>query len=255
MTATCTRVLAVLLTDPESTEWFNNVIHPDDVQQQSQRSSQVEDHHRPVKSSTFSNKKQNKSEETKIFKTALLTQIRASLDDPRLRLSALHLMRRVILLREKHANLQVAEHAGLIYQCIDEVGILLVQQASQPKLVGLCCGIYVDFLMNYPMTEKVQQKRVALLIRNLSFPSFVGRRSALSVLHELAVSRPFLCIDQSVHSFIHSACLLASLASHHSKIQPTNLTSTLGTYAVINIHREIRRNHITQLSTPSCLRG
>lgn len=124
------------------------------------------------------------------FKTALLTQVRFSLDDSRLRLSALQLFQKVILLREREANLQVSEHAALVYQCVDEIGTILLHHGGDQKLVGVCCSIYVEFLMSYPMTEKIQQKRVAFLIRNLTFQSFEGRRAMLAVIHELAVSHP-----------------------------------------------------------------
>lgn len=165
ITATCTRVLNILLSRSSSASWFHSLLSPDE--------------------GAFSNYKE---ETDRTFKDALLTQIRSSVEDPQLRLSALQLFRQIILLRERDSNLLVAEHADLVYRCVDEVATVLLHQGNQQKLAGLCCRIYVDFLMIYPMTNKVQQKRILFVVRNLSHGSVEGRRAMLSIVYELAVS-------------------------------------------------------------------
>lgn len=179
MTATCTRVLAILLSHSSSSKWFHSLMTKPDYDVMGKSLHFPDEQIDKNGKSTLS---------SKTFKTALLTQIRSAIDDPRLRISALQLFRKTLLLREREANLQVAEHAALVYQCVDEIGILLLYHGNHQKVTGLCCNIYVDFLMLYPMTDKVQQKRIAFLIRNLSYNSFEGRRAMLSVIYELAVS-------------------------------------------------------------------
>lgn len=167
--AVCTRVLsAALLLDTGAAAWFHRLVEDGNVLQQ------------PGKTQT--------KKDPQTFKTALLMQIRASLDDPRLRISALQLFRSVILLKDKHKTLQDAEHSALVYQCVDEIAVMLVQHSGGlPKLITLCGSIYVDFLMRYPMPERIQKKRINFLVRNLVHVSYYSRQAVLSVIYELLV--------------------------------------------------------------------
>jgi hypothetical protein len=155
----CVRLMAALLTQTCSSNWFLRAVKAD--------------------SKTGA----------RTFHSVLLSQIRVSLEDIRTRIPALQLFKQVLLLRDKNDLLQEPENCALVYQCVDEIGIILVQYtAGVTKLINLCSSVYVDFLLNYPMAERIQKKRVNFLVSNLDHHLYQSRQAVLSTLYNLVVS-------------------------------------------------------------------
>ncbi|XP_053991688.1 uncharacterized protein LOC128883401 [Hylaeus volcanicus] len=152
----CVRLMAALLTQTSSSQWFLRAVKAD-----------------------------SKSG-ARTFHSVLLSQIRVALEDTRTRIPALQLFKHILLLRDKNNVLQEPENCALIYQCVDEVGIILVQStAGVTKLINLCSSVYVDFLLNYPMAERIQKKRINFLVSNLNHHLYQSRQAVLSTLYNL----------------------------------------------------------------------
>ncbi|KAL8453113.1 hypothetical protein Emed_000983 [Eimeria media] len=82
-----------------------------------------------------------------------------------------------------------AELLPLVYECVDRVARVMVQHAtSSPvskKLSNICADVYVSFLLNFPMTPKLQQRRVFFLFQQQKFSDVAGRRAAIGALHKV----------------------------------------------------------------------
>ncbi|KAL8433548.1 hypothetical protein ACSSS7_003839 [Eimeria intestinalis] len=82
-----------------------------------------------------------------------------------------------------------AELLPLVYECVDRVARVMVQHAtSSPvskKLSNICADVYVSFLLNFPMTPKLQQRRVFFLLQQQKFLDIAGRRAAIGALHKV----------------------------------------------------------------------
>ena len=119
----------------------------------------------------------------------MCVQIQVSLSDVRLQSSALQLFRRVLLLKHKDETLKSFGLASQVYQCVDRVAELLVQTHDK-SVAAVCSKIYVEFVLTFPMSNKVQSFRVNHLIKSLSYPQPQGRQNVLNALHALLVSQP-----------------------------------------------------------------
>lgn len=154
------------------------------------------------------------------FKEALLAQVLHALEDSQLRLCGLMLFKGVVLPHYREAAVAAvageAEKAGQqrgdkrkkkekggladcsllheVYKGVNTIGRLMIQEAGGDnegrRLAAICADVYVHFLLNYPMTEKLQQRRVLFLLRNLQYPAAEGRRSVLNCVHKVLVRSP-----------------------------------------------------------------
>lgn len=92
---------------------------------------------------------------------------------------------------EKHST-AAAALLPLVYECVDRVARVMVQQAtSSPvsrKLSAICADVYVSFLLNFPMTQKLQQRRIFFLLQQQKFSDVYGRRAAILALQKVVVS-------------------------------------------------------------------
>uniref|UniRef100_A0A0G4GBF3 Uncharacterized protein n=1 Tax=Chromera velia CCMP2878 TaxID=1169474 RepID=A0A0G4GBF3_9ALVE len=200
----CTKLLAALLVRPSSSVWFDAAMvkahHVDEdtidkdgnwaLKGRGTAGGALERFYaKEREEKRVAREKKFKEEATtgkKTFQEALLAQVSTSLDDRRLQDSALHLFRRVILAKQKQEGLTDASAATEMYKIADRVGELLVI-SSEPQITSLCGNIYVDFVLKFPMTPKVQTLRVAQLVKNLGFKEETGRRSVLNCLHHLVM--------------------------------------------------------------------
>jgi U3 small nucleolar RNA-associated protein 20 len=76
-----------------------------------------------------------------------------------------------------------------IYELMDQIGELLVTSHSS-NVRELSRQTLLIFLMEYPLTARVLQQRVAFLIKNLSYTHEYGRHSAVTMLHSLIDNFP-----------------------------------------------------------------
>lgn len=85
-----------------------------------------------------------------------------------------------------------AELLPLVYECVDRVARVMVQHATfsavSQKLSTICADVYVSFLLNFPMTPRLQQRRVFFLFQQQKFSDLYGRRAAIAALHKVVVS-------------------------------------------------------------------
>lgn len=92
---------------------------------------------------------------------------------------------------EKHSTAS-ADLLPLVYECVDRVARVMVQHATSSalsqKLSNICADAYVSFLLNFPMTPKLQQRRVFFLFQQQKFSDVYGRRAAIAALHKVVVS-------------------------------------------------------------------
>ncbi|OEH76938.1 hypothetical protein cyc_08231 [Cyclospora cayetanensis] len=86
---------------------------------------------------------------------------------------------------EQHSTAAV-ELLPLVYECVDRVARVMVQHATASalsrKLSNICADVYVSFLLNFPMTPKLQQRRVFFLFQQQKFSDVYGRRAAIWAL-------------------------------------------------------------------------
>ncbi|CDJ45991.1 hypothetical protein, conserved [Eimeria brunetti] len=82
-----------------------------------------------------------------------------------------------------------AELLPLVYECVDRVARVMVQHATfsavSQKLSSICADVYVSFLLNFPMTPRLQQRRIFFLLQQQKFSDVYGRRAAIAALHKV----------------------------------------------------------------------
>ncbi|PHJ25811.1 down-regulated in metastasis protein [Cystoisospora suis] len=153
------------------------------------------------------------------FKEALLAQVLHALEDHRLRLCGLMLFKGVVLphyreaaaaavigqpkkssqqngVKKKKEKGSLADCSLLheVYKGVNTIARLMIQEAGEDnesrRLAAVCADVYVHFLLNFPMTEKIQQRRVLFLLRNMEYPTAEGRRAVLNCVHKVLVRFP-----------------------------------------------------------------
>ncbi|KAL8442526.1 hypothetical protein Emag_006399 [Eimeria magna] len=104
-----------------------------------------------------------------------------------------------------------AELLPLVYECVDRVARVMVQHATlspvSKKLSSICADVYVSFLLNFPMTPKLQQRRVFFLFQQQKFSDVAGRRAAISALHKVVRRFPAeLFLERYSHVALLTCC-------------------------------------------------
>ncbi|KAF8817927.1 hypothetical protein IE077_002752, partial [Cardiosporidium cionae] len=182
----CSKLMGALILKQGTTEWFTSLI---------QREAQTHTEGPPS------------------FIIAFLTHLHHSLDDIQLQRSSVRLFRKVILLRYKKQTLESAQLTELLYACINEISKMMITRASEDMpLAKQCALVYVEFLLHYPMTEKIQRFRIAFLLEQLNYPHKEGRLAALHALQLIVTQFPLELIQVK-----YSAFLFLSLCTHISR--------------------------------------
>ncbi|OII71084.1 hypothetical protein cand_026420 [Cryptosporidium andersoni] len=170
LTSSCLKLLVALLLRHSSSEWFNSIIW-------------IKDKNLTQLSPFYIN---------------LLRQLHICVNDRRLRLASLQLIRQVILYGKSSISAS-SESLGSLYSLVDSILPLLVQYSSvEPKLVRLGSCIYAEFLLYYPMSDKAQRQRISILLENLpSYSTSEGRQAILFALYTLVTRLPAQLIIES----------------------------------------------------------
>ncbi|KAL7069537.1 hypothetical protein ACR3K2_01350 [Cryptosporidium serpentis] len=171
LTSSCLKLLVALLLRHSSSEWFNSIIWIKD------------------KSST---------PQLSPFYINLLRQLHICVNDRRLRLASLQLIRQVILYGKSSISTS-SESLGSLYSLVDSILPLLAQYSSiEPKLVRLGSCLYAEFLLYYPMSDKAQRQRISILLENLpGYSTPEGRQAILFALYTLVTRLPAQLIIES----------------------------------------------------------
>jgi len=143
----------------------------------------------------------------KTFEEALLHHVSGSLEDVRLQQSALYLFRRVILAKRKKEGIDNSRTAGEMYRIADRIGDLLITSENE-QTSCLCGSIYIDFTLNFPMTDKVQSYRIAHIVKNLGYKTDSGRKALLNCLHHFVKK-----CDSRLFESSYSAMLMLPLVT------------------------------------------
>lgn len=158
------------------------------------------------------------SRKTTVFYTNLLKQLHITINDNRLRVTSLQLLRQVILYGKQHVTLS-SDSLGSLYSLVDSVLPLIVQYSSmEPRIVSLGCNIYVDLLLFYPMSEGSQRRRISVLLENLpEYPTSEGRQALLTAIHTLVTRFPVRLITESYNIMFLTGLALALSVETESK--------------------------------------
>ena len=166
----------------------------------------------------------NKNNTTdKFFLDALLAQIHASLDHPRLVPASLKLLRRLVVLCKRSTSSRTSEflpkrrkttptkpslkdlfeHAKA-YECLDRVGDLLTTTDSlPPALVPLAGQLFLDFLLDQLHDPRGLEKRIQKLVACFQSRSNAALKQILNTVYSLVQQ-----CDRDVLKKWHGAILL-----------------------------------------------
>ena len=81
-----------------------------------------------------------------------------------------------------------------LYDCMDRVAELLVTSASA-KVREAAAGLFLLFLLDYPVGEKRMQHHLTFLIQNLGYAVVGGRMAVLGMLESVVVRFPVSVLD------------------------------------------------------------
>ena len=103
----------------------------------------------------------------------LLTRVKPDLEEPHLQGVTFNFLKAV--LSRKFAIPEA-------YEIMDEVAAIMVTNQTR-SVRDLCRGLYFQFLMDYPQSEKRWKKQLAFMVKNLEYKHEAGRKSILEVMH------------------------------------------------------------------------
>ncbi|KAH8584804.1 multidomain with a conserved eukaryotic domain [Cryptosporidium sp. chipmunk genotype I] len=174
------KLFVALLIRPKSAEWFNGLFFGHSLKK------------------------------TTLFYTNILKQLHITINDNRLRITSLQLLRQIILYGKDQVTLS-SDSLGSLYSLVDSVLPLIVQYSSmEPKIVTMGCDIYVDLLLYYPMSEKSQKQRISVLLENLpEYPTSEGRQALLTAIHTLITRFPIKLVMESYNIMFLTGLTLA----------------------------------------------
>ncbi|OII74749.1 uncharacterized protein cubi_00302 [Cryptosporidium ubiquitum] len=155
---------------------------------------------------------------TTMFYTNVLKQLHITINDNRLRITSLQLLRQIILYGKNQVTVS-SDSLGSLYSLVDSILPLIVQYSSmEPKIVALGCNIYVDLLLYYPMSEKSQRQRISVLLENLpEYPTSEGRQALLTAIHTLITRFPIKLVMESYNIMFLTGLTLALSTETESK--------------------------------------
>ncbi|OLQ18672.1 hypothetical protein ChUKH1_00945 [Cryptosporidium hominis] len=182
------KLFVALLIRPKSVEWFNGLFF---------------DH---------------SMKKTTLFYTNILKQLHITINDNRLRITSLQLLRQIILYGKDQVTVS-SDSLGSLYSLVDSVLPLIVQYSGmEPKIVAMGCNIYVDLLLYYPMSEKSQRQRISVLLGNLpDYPTSEGRQALLTAIHTLITRFPIKLMMESYNIMFLTGLTLALSTETESK--------------------------------------
>ncbi|POM82205.1 hypothetical protein CmeUKMEL1_01230 [Cryptosporidium meleagridis] len=174
------KLFVALLIRPKSVEWFNGLFFD-----------------RSMKKTT-------------LFYTNILKQLHITINDNRLRITSLQLLRQIILYGKDQVTVS-SDSLGSLYSLVDSVLPLIVQYSGmEPKIVAMGCNIYVDLLLYYPMSEKSQRQRISVLLGNLpDYPTSEGRQALLTAIRALITRFPIKLMIESYNIMFLTGLTLA----------------------------------------------
>ncbi|KAK6587945.1 hypothetical protein RS030_81427 [Cryptosporidium xiaoi] len=185
------KLFVALLIRPKSIEWFNSL---------------------------FYDKSLNKITP---YYANILKQLHITINDNRLRITSLQLLRQIVLYGKDQIKLS-SESLGSLYSLIDYVLPIIVQySASEPRIVSIGCNLYIEFLLYYPMSERSQKQRISILLENLpEYPTSEGRKTLLIAIHTLISRFPLKLMKESYN--IMFLCGITLSLSVETEIGPIN---------------------------------
>ncbi|KAF7457608.1 Armadillo-type fold/WD40 repeat containing protein [Cryptosporidium felis] len=147
------------------------------------------------------------------FYSNVLKQLHVTINDNRLRVTSLQLLRQIILYGKNHVS-GSSESLESLYSLVDSSLPLIIQYSHmEPKIVTLGCNLYVEFLLYYPMSEVFQRKRVSILMENLpEYPTSEGRMALITAIHTLITRFPQKLVRES-YSIMFLSGLALSLST------------------------------------------
>lgn len=97
-----------------------------------------------------------------------------------------------------------------IYNAVNRVAELMVTSQMEP-IRKKCSKILLQFLLDYPLSEKRLQEHLDFLLLNLRYEHSTGRESVLEMIHAIIVKFPSSVLDeQSQTFFVHLVACLAN---------------------------------------------
>jgi hypothetical protein len=90
--------------------------------------------------------------------------------------------------------------APTLYDLIKRVSELMVQ-SHEPTVREQCAGVFMQFLLDYPLGDKRMKQHLDFIINNLEYSHHSGRLVVLSLLQSLIVKFPPAVIEQYAELF------------------------------------------------------
>jgi len=116
---------------------------------------------------------------------ALVQIIRDSVDKHKIQGNALQCLRSVV-----HRKYTCAD----LYDLIETVQEMMISSVHQ-LVRGLCSGVFVQFLLDYPLENSRVEQHISFLLKNLAFKQESGRIQLLQTLQTLIVKFPARVVD------------------------------------------------------------
>ncbi|KAH8740477.1 hypothetical protein FG386_002989 [Cryptosporidium ryanae] len=174
------KLFVALLIRPKSQEWFNGLFYDESLKKMTP------------------------------YYTSILKQLHITINDNRLRITSLQLLRQIILYGKDQIKLS-SESLGSLYSLVDYILPIVVQySSSEPRIASIGCNLYVEFLLYYPMSERSQRQRISILLENLAeYPTSEGRRTLLAAIHTLVSRFPVKLLKESYNIMFMCGVTLA----------------------------------------------
>lgn len=97
-----------------------------------------------------------------------------------------------------------------VYDMMNRIGELMVRSQSE-TIRKKCSEILLQFLLDYPLSEKRLGQHLDFLLSNLSYEHSTGREAALELIHAIIVKFPSRVLEKQAQTlFIHMVVGLAN---------------------------------------------